>query len=492
MPLYKHDIFISYCHKDNPQDEGQKGWISNFHSALARRLKELGLDPKIWRDETEIRGHDYFASVTMKELRKAKILVTILTPNYIHSQWCTDERQEFCKSLQYSKDVCIGYQSRIFKIIKIPVPLDEQPAEIRPLIGYEFYKIDEKGYSIELTRDPNSPYFNDYIKKLNYVAHDIVSLLDTINKKTTFITPPAEKTIYLAETTSGRKEDWESIRSNFEDKGYFILPDIQLPLRLEDGNIRDAVRDFLKHCKISVHLMGNRYGPVPEGEEKSIIEIQNDLAAEQAQNDPRFHHVIWIPNNLNPEKRQAEFIEDLTRNKPIQPSTKIVKSELEDLKTEIQDILNEINTPVPPPKPEGPARIYLMYDHADLESIDPIDDCLFHEGFEVLKLPSEENGARLINLHRDYLCLCDAMFIYYDRASKSWLEYKLNDLRKATGYGRKKPFSASIIYVTGQRTQDKERFRTHEAKVIKHFKPFSRDVLLPVISEIQGAAGGSQ
>ena len=60
------------------------------------------------------------------------------------------------------------------------------------------------------------------------------------------------------------------------------------------------------------------------------------------------------------EEKQVEFIEDLTKNKPIQPSTKIVKSELEDLKTEIKDILDEINNPPPPPKSEGPARIYLL------------------------------------------------------------------------------------------------------------------------------------
>jgi hypothetical protein len=64
-------------------------------------------------------------------------------------------------------------------------------------------------------------------------------------------------------------------------QSYTILPDRHLPYLFKDGNFRDSVREYLKRCKLSIHLIGNHYGLIPEGEERSIIDLQIELAAEQ-------------------------------------------------------------------------------------------------------------------------------------------------------------------------------------------------------------------
>lgn len=499
MPQYEHDIFISYSHLDNkPLIKGQEGWISNFQYSLGVRLGNLlGREPKIWRD-AKSRGNDYFDENTMEIIRKSKIFLAILSPRYIESDWCRKELVGFQEAAKDSGGIQIDHKSRIIKVIKTKIELEEHPDEIRGLLGYEFFRTDENDRYYEFSAETGSQYFNKYLDKLEDVAYDAcqtIKLIDKIDKSSSCqISTPPEKTVYLAETTSDLDEDRDKIKRNLQQQGYLILPDRQLPLKSRDGNFNDLVGKYLNQCKLSIHLIGKQYGLIPEGAEKSIIELQNDLAAQQHHNDSLFHRLIWIPTKLSPEKRQEDFIKAIKKNIPVGQGCEIIESELEDFKTRIQEILKKIIEPpsIKPEKPAGPSWIYLMCDQADYESIKPIEDCLFDEGFEV-KLPcfaGDETKRR--ELHQEHLCLCDAIMIYYNYANEMWLEYKLLDLHKAPGFGRTKPFSARTVFITGQTTPQKERFKTHEAKVIKHFAPFSKDVLQPFIAQVQSGNGGAR
>jgi hypothetical protein len=126
-----------------------------------------------------------------------------------------------------------------------------------------------------------------------------------------------------------------------------------------------------------------------------------------------------------------------------------------------------------------------------MESVEPVDDCLYNQGFEVLLPLFQGNETERRELHKEYLRLCDAMLIYYDHANEFWLNTKLNDMRKAPGYGRTKPIQASTVLVSGEKTRHKERFRSREAEVIKHFASFSSEVLSPFISRLQGEGNGT-
>ena len=67
---------------------------------------------------------------------------------------------------------------------------------------------------------------------------------------------------------------------------------------------------------------------------------------------------------------------------------------------------------------------------------------------------------------------CDAVIIFYGQASDTWVRSKLRDLLKAPGYGRETPLSASLVYVAAPDTPQKQRFRTHEAMVVKNVGDF--------------------
>ena len=58
------------------------------------------------------------------------------------SEWTTRELNEFCKAAEQQGGVQITNKSRIFKVLKTPVPLDQQSPALRSLLGYEFFTVD--------------------------------------------------------------------------------------------------------------------------------------------------------------------------------------------------------------------------------------------------------------------------------------------------------------------------------------------------------------
>jgi hypothetical protein len=145
MPIFEHDLFVSYAHIDNRAlVEGEKGWIDKFHYALATRLSQvLGEESKIWRDP-KIQGNDHLTDTIRNALPRSASLLSVLSPRYLKSDSCMDELREFFKVADHTSGDRLLDKSRIFKVIKTHVPLDQHPPELRDLIGYKFYRIDAK------------------------------------------------------------------------------------------------------------------------------------------------------------------------------------------------------------------------------------------------------------------------------------------------------------------------------------------------------------
>ena len=95
---YEHDLFISYAHIDNqPLTAEQQGWVTRFHATLAAQLSmRLGSVAHIWRDD-KLRGNDVFSDEIVQQFGRTALLVSVLTPRYLASEWCTLELREFCE-----------------------------------------------------------------------------------------------------------------------------------------------------------------------------------------------------------------------------------------------------------------------------------------------------------------------------------------------------------------------------------------------------------
>ncbi len=492
VPNFTNDIFISYAHIDNQAlTEEQRGWIDEFHHALELRLQELlGDKPKIWRD-LKLQGNDIFSETLVEQFSNAAILVSVMTPRYVNSTWCLKELQEFIKSAEQNKGFVIGDKARVFKVLKTLVPRDKQPDAVRGMLGYEFYEIDKAtGKPKEYRKDFGPQAFQSFLSILDDLAWHLRLMLDTMknlngNTSKAESTKPSGPAIYLSETTSDLKAEREKLKREFEHQGYIILPDKPLPLEGEE--FKTAVRAYLSKSKISVHLIGENYGIIPEGEMLSVVHLQNELAAERSE-ETSFARLIWMPTGLEPrDLRQGEFIDFLKNATEAQKGADILQVSLEELKTVIQDKLTAKPKPEPAAATSAAAsrqRIYLICDQVDFEATSELEGFLFDQGSEVILSTFEGEEADIREAHKTGLTVCDAAIIFYGQASDNWVRTKMLDLIKAPGYGRAKPMLANLVYVAGPETPLKQRFRTHEALVLKNFGKFSPEALQPFLQTL--------
>ena len=134
-------VFISYTHVDNlPFGPDHLCWISHLHEQLTWRVEQLyGEHATVWRDE-KLHGNDVFAASLVDRLSTVAVLVSVCSPRYLHSEWCRRELDEFLHRAETGSGTQVGTKSRVFKVLKTPVQLDEQPEPLRSLLGYEFYE----------------------------------------------------------------------------------------------------------------------------------------------------------------------------------------------------------------------------------------------------------------------------------------------------------------------------------------------------------------
>lgn len=494
LPGFEDDVFISYARLDNESlTQDQKGWIENLHYALEKRVEQyLGANAEVFLDRGRMRGNDLLEETIIdKHIRGTAVLVSVVTPRYIQSDWCLKELRKFFELAQGG--VSIDNKSRLLKVVKTHVPLEKLPPELQGLEGYEFFEMEKTTHRPrELNPEVGAVSLSSYWKKLDDLAYDIHDLLKRLKGlgegRAAQTNARSGVTVYLAETTNDLRDERDEIRRELVERGYTVLPDAPLPRTGAD--LREAVRDYLSRASLSVHLIGEIYGYIAEDENRSHVYLQNELASERS-SEPGFSRVIWMPVDLKArEARQQEFVDYLHNDAGAQQGAEVLQNSLEELKTIIGDKLTAKQQPAAVTTANGPLRVYLICDRQDVESISPLEDYLFNQGYEVCLPAFEGDEAQVREDHKENLLVCDACIIYYGKATDFWLRAKLRDLSKIAGYGRATPIPVKAIYVCGPETDQKQRFRTHEADpVIKNFAEFSPDALQPLLAPIESLKG---
>jgi hypothetical protein len=516
---FEGDAFISYAHLDNiGLVEGQKGWVANLHRALEVRVGQLlGKSPHIWRDP-KLQGNDLFETTLVEKLKHVAVLVTVVSPRYLKSEWTMRELREFLAAAEEQGGIHVGGKARVFKVLKTPVALDKIPDELKMVLGYEFFKIEaETGKVRELDEVFGSEAQREFWTRLDDLAHDIVTLLEAIDRgdvqaaapapaaasPASPLTPPVAQgvitaapskgSIYLAQTTSDLRDQSDRLRRDLLQHGYTVLPTTPLPTVADEAEA--AIRELLAQCRLSVHLVGRNYSMVPEGGMASLIEMQHDLATERA-GDPQFQRLAWVPDGQTvTDERQAKVIERIAMDPRGGGRADFLETMFEDLRTAVMDHLTR------PPKAEAPApaaapaasggpvpMLYLLADQRDADAIQPWADALFDQGIEVIRPLFDGDESEIREYHEENLRECDGVLIFYGAANELWLQRKLRELQKAPGYGRTKPKPAAGVCLIGARTPEKERFRSHDVVVAPQWDGVALDTLAPLLARLK--AGG--
>jgi hypothetical protein len=300
--------------------------------------------------------------------------------------------------------------------------------------------------------------------------------------------PLTGRTVFLAETTADLRPDRDSLRRELVEMGHRVLPESTLPLDRDE--LEASVGKYLEQCQIAIHLIGSRYGLIPEGAQESVVELQNRWAGTHARTH-ELRRLIWVaPSQAPREDRQERFIHSLRVDPQFQTGAEVIEGPLSTLK---QLALQRLNRPEPLrlAAPSGaadhPPHVYLLYDRIDEPVAAELQDWLFEQGLEV-SIPDygaeEEEAGRF---HRETLCACDAVVVYFGEVRRSWVETKLRDLLKAPGFGRTTPFHVKAVYATPGGDIQKQRFKTHLADVITAQARFDTAALRPFVDRIKAA-----
>ncbi len=436
LPGYSADIFISYSHNDDlPFGEDGSRWVTDFHRNLDIRVRAyLGRAAAIWRDP-KLSGSDIFSDEVAIQLRGSGLLVSVISPSYLRSDWCSRELQTFVEAAQHSGGIDIGHKKRLIKVIKTPVPRAEVPQILDSILGHEFFHVEWGTDSVrEFHLDPSPEARRAYWAKLDDVAQEVRVLIDSILKRELATTqhhaPPA--TVYLAITSSDLQNERDILRRELQDRGHTVLPDRPLPW--SGDRFAESVRNDLHRSHLSIHMLGARYGIVPEGEQRSIVELQSDLATEQ-----NLRRITWMPPGLSiTDERQATFLKALQLHSKPSDRFELLETSLESLKTHVLEI--------------APVRQFLV-----------------GRGYDVILPLAKGEPDQVREDHHENLLLCDAVLIYWGGADEFWLRSKVRDLARVRGLGRTGPFAASGVLIADPPSIEKDEFDTRSAIVIRGF-----------------------
>lgn len=460
---FEHDVFISYPHLSNRDDNsGYNGWVAKFHKDLELRLADLlGRDALIWRDSKMPVGA-VFGNVIRDRLRKSKVLLCILSPAYLRSDWCLKELREFRRAAQEAGGLTAGEQSRVIAVVKTPTP-SVLPDELNDSLNLKFFERADDGTPIEFSQTPGGDKYEEYSRGVYRIAWPISQIVEQLGDDEG--QAAVRKTIYLAETTRDRADDRRGVAEELAARGFTVLPSEQLPRDTAQEYV-EAVRANLARSSMSVHLVGRSYGLIPdEGDGKSVVHLQNELAARHSAEDANFSRLIWVPAELsNIEPAQAAFLEALRNSEEALAGAELLERPFEVMKTRL--IQKLVKSEPPPPVPNL-IRVYLMCDKEDSDSVRPVESYLFEKGFEVIPPPDEGEEGQVIQYHKNNLLLCDAALILYGRASRNWVRLCLDDVTvRARGWGRERDVPCRAILRTPPPNEKKDGFMTYMAHVL--------------------------
>ncbi len=436
------NILIAYTKTDN-----ENQWVTKFKVFLEKMLYQInGVEPTINLTSSD----DHFVE---QDLLQYNVFVPILSSNYIESGNLLDLVESYVSVHQLND---AGISKSIYKIVKSKFSLKDQPSKLVGLLGYDFYALDDAGDEINEFDD----YFSKeaektYWMKMVDLAYDIYEGSSQNQEEEN---EGYKQSIYLANTGYDLNIQKNIIRRELVRHGYQVLPNKEFSSNLVE--IEKQIKEDLDKCSLSIHLVGNSYGEIPIGADKSLVDIQNKIATEISitKNEAEhlsFQKLIWInPKLSNLSERQSSFLDNLKRDTTSLENTEILQTPLEDFKNILREELIEVRIDKglnlrkkQKSNKSKKKSVYLICDKVDKEATGFIRDAFTEAGYDVLYPTYEGELLVLRQIHINNLRNMDVAIIYKGQVNDQWVRMKLLDLLKSPGFGRTKPMMGKAIVV---------------------------------------------
>jgi TIR domain len=367
----KPDIFISYAHVDDEPDPAfsdRPGWVTTLVRCLEKRLaKKLGRVDSydIWRD-AKLPGHVDLTPDIIGHLRDAAVLLLVLSPAYLASEWCRRELELFHDALRGRKPA----RGRIFVVEFDRVDPKRKLPELADVKGYKLWVEDPDtrnpqtlGYPIVREKD------DEYHKRVNDLCIELVRQLDALKhcehpSLDSFAEPEPDtrRCVYLAEVTEDLDTRRDAVRRHLDQAGFRVLPEAELSRDDRDA-YRDAVDAELTRSVVFVQLLSETPGRPFKGSALTYVALQHERAT--AVKTPVLQ---WRSRQQGAGSDESPLEHRQRLNGPT-----VVATDLSEFKSLVIDTLKKLTAPPPParePAAVGDAEklVFVDAEETDLEA----------------------------------------------------------------------------------------------------------------------------
>ena len=467
------DLFISYAHIDNlAMDESEEGWISRLHSSLNVRVQQiLGGQISIWRDK-KLNGNDEFGDAIIDGLEQSNLFICVVSPRYIGSEWCVRELNTFLQ--KNADEIDLGARMPVFKIVKTHVDIEQQPASVQGQLGYVFYDYDPETERRpdEFRQDTGNQKDSRYWSKLEDLADDIAQTLKKFHSQTSASNKRSKDIkgrVFLPIPTMEMDESYQVVKRYLLDNGYAVSPNTHPARALED--FQTETQASLANSDLAVHIIGARNGAVHEGAQLSDCQLQLSWAAQQA----NLAKLIWVPQQNQVDQRQQEFIDDLRSNEELLSNADLLERSLDEFISNLECYLHSYQEKLAAPSDapsssdlQSKGKIYLLYCEEDYDFIEELEDTFCENDFEIISPLFDGSAEEKAQDHLNNLAESDSVVVVYGTGTAHWVAACLREIEQQSEH-RNTPFRLTGVFITGEETLEKRKFRVRRVPIVKSF-----------------------
>lgn len=301
------DVFVSYAHSDNGVPVGSSvahGWVT----ALASNLNE---GPNVFKKrffiDHQLQPGDHFSSDLLVRLEQSSLLVLLLSQNYIDSEWCGRELEQFTAKhagdFENPADVFVVELFPFEGLIGVPPHIQQLR---KHLIHAKFWYQPSEDSAPSLAGYPSAmesgPEGRDhYWKVLNGLRQALdtrlrvlrarrpssASAVQPITAASPSATPPPSTpptrpslgTVLLADTTDDLEAQRTAVRLALEPEGIVVLPEGDY-VGLNAQEFDDALAGDLGRADLFVQLLSPTPGRKARGFAAPLPQLQFHRALE--------------------------------------------------------------------------------------------------------------------------------------------------------------------------------------------------------------------
>ena len=424
---YEHCVFVSYASVDNIRPVGaETGWVETLVQELRRALaEELGrLEyAKIWMDY-QLGPNDSLTPTIIEAIEKSAVLLIILSPGYLESQWCKLERNAFLEKLNLLQD-----SKRIFLVEKKAIDKDDKPESIRDIRGLPFWFEDPVSKCVETLGMPYPvPEHMEYYSKVGDLGHHLALQLKKMNK-TVFDSAQesslknSTRRVMLADVTDDLQDKRTEVKRYLEQHGIEVVEeeDERNPEKLSN-----AIEKKLQNCKLFVQLLSQLSG-------KSLSDdfISYPFLRYSAAKKSNTEILQWYSPNLK--------LDDLadTPQKQLLLEETVISESIEQFKERIvRQMDKKESVEIVPEHTEK--MIFINHANEDSEFAKQVCDFVINKMGWAYALPLTNGRPAEIrgDLERN-VKESDSMFLLYGDVPETWVREQLIQFRKLKGGAKK-------------------------------------------------------